>query len=152
MKITEVGKDYVILNCLKDIEKFKDRINDKIHLIELDFKDPTESILKQVINNFPKTRRFIISNFIKFYNIQFKKYLDKKFYVRNLEGDNLLIFFKRNNKILLDLVALTELERMLVFNDLALVLDYIEVINIDKKNFDKHYKILKRWNGNVIIQ
>ena len=138
-RLTVEGRDFVVLTTLENIKKEKAEHSKKIHIIELNFQEPSEEILKEIINSFPETRRYVISNYIKFYNDQFKRYRDKKFYVRNLEGDNLLIFLKRNNKVLLDFTVLNDLEKKLIFEDLRTVLDYIEVVQILKKDFDNHF-------------
>lgn len=150
-RITVEGKDYVTLTE-DNLEDEKSKHNSKVHLIELNFSKPTEELFKKVLDYFPDTRRFVISNFIRFYNSQFKKCKDKKFYVKNLPKDNLLIFFKRNNKVLLDITVLRENEKQIILSDLDLILNYIEVVKINQVDYNKNEKIFKKWRGNVIIE
>lgn len=150
-RMTKINKDYIVLDETNiEIERAKHQ--EKVHLLELQFKEPDEELLKRVLNLFPDTRRFVISDFIRFYNNQFKKFRDKKYYVKNLKGDNLFIFLKRNNKVLLDFTALEDIEKELLFRDLRMILDYIEVVQIARNDYEEHFKTFKSWKGNVIIE
>lgn len=149
-RMTTIGKDYIVLNE-NNIETEKAKHQEKVHLIELQFTEPDEMLLRRVLNLFPETRRFVISDFIRFYNNQFKRYRDKKYYVKNLKGDNLFIFLKRNNKVLLDFTALEDIEKQLIFKDLRMILDYVEVVKISRVDYELHFKVFKTWKGNVII-
>ena len=151
MRLTTVGKDYVVINE-SNLEEEAKKYSKKVHLIELEYTEPTEKLLKQVVELFPETRRFVISNFIRFYNLQFKKFRDKKFYVKNLMGDNIIVFLKKNNKVLLDFTVLKPIEKELILDDLRLILEYVEVIKISESDFQNHEKTLKFWKGNIIIE
>lgn len=147
---TEINKDYIVLDET-NIEIEKAKHPEKVHLIELRFKEPTEEILKKVLNLFPETRRFVVSDFIRFYNHNFKRWRDKKYYVQNLKGANLIIFTKRNNKILLDLTVLRDIERQLIYEDFRMILEYVEVIKISREDYEEYFREIKMWKGNVII-
>lgn len=103
-----------------------------MHLIKLDFSHPTKEKVKTVINHFPHTNRYVVSNNIKFYNYMLKN--NKKYYVENEKGDSLVSFFKKNNKILLNMNNLTNVELQFIMNDIHDVLNNVEVIFIGKKD------------------
>jgi hypothetical protein len=77
----------------------------KIHLIEIAFKEPTLEKIDTVIERFPNTNRFIVYDNVKFYNNAFKNL--KKYYVGNKKGDSLISFFRKNNKVLLNMINLS---------------------------------------------
>ena len=79
MKIARYGEEYCTL-AEDNIDEFVG--NRKMHLIKLAFKDPTEKIIKDVLNLYPNTNRFFISDNIKFYNA-FLKNTQKKYYIEN---------------------------------------------------------------------
>lgn len=149
-RITEPGKDYIIL-CEDNIELERERHEGKVHLIELNFREPDENLVGEVLTLFHETRRYIISNYIRFYNFFFKKFNDRKYYVSNVAGENLIIFFKRNNKVLLDITILDKIEREFILRDLGTILEYLEVIKISKEDYENNLKTFQRWKGNAII-
>ena len=151
MKITKIGEDLVSIN--------EDTINDeklleipRIHLIKLEFKEPTEYKIKGVLELFSSTNRFIIDDNIRIYN-DFLKRTNKKFYVSNKPGTKLISFFRRNNKVLLNINFLSSLEQDFVLCEdiFCDILRNIEVLRMNKTVFNQKRDILQQWSGNVII-
>lgn len=151
MIITRPGQDIisveenVIETCLPDTSK-------KIHIIRLDFEDPTEEKMDVVMNNYPLTNRFVIKDNIKFYNWFFKT-KNKKYYVENPYNVGIFSFFKKNNKILLNFHRIRyDVKKFLikdhVFRD---ILRNLEIIEIDDEIFEDKQQMLSEWNGNVIV-
>jgi hypothetical protein len=150
MKITNIGSDLIRIDedNLYD-EKLKSI--QRVHLIKLAFFNPTEDKVKRVINFYPKTNRFIIDSNIRDYN-GILKWTNKKYYVENIEGVGFVSFFRKNNKVVLNVNRLSTYERQFVLNScFEDVLRNTEVICIDKETFNEKEKILELWNGNVII-
>lgn len=150
MKITQIGSDYVRINemnladpMLKDIAR--------IHIIKLDFREPTVEMVQYVLDTFESTNRFVVDNNIKFYNAILKN-TNKKYYVANTEEDKLITFFKRNNKVLLDCNKLSPLEKAFVFS-VALddVLANTEVMIVSEKIYRNHPAPFNAWSGNLIL-
>jgi len=126
----------------------------KIHLIRLDFESPDVPKMETVIRLFKKTNRFIIdTSNIKFYNYYFKQ-TNLKYYVINTTKyyAGIVSFFKRNNKILLDIPTLNPIEKSFVLNSLYDILSNTEVVIIDRVDYDKCIDIFDPWRGNVIIR
>jgi hypothetical protein len=95
MRTTDIGTDYVRID--------EDSINsflgvERVHIIELLFFKPTERKIKKVLQLYPKTNRYVISDNIRTYNYILKS-TSKKYYVMNIQGAQLITFFKKNNKI-----------------------------------------------------
>lgn len=148
MKIAHIGNDYCIINE-DNIEEFVS--SPKMHLIKMDFENPTETLIKKVLNLYPSTNRFIVSDNIRVYNYALKD-TTKKYYVENRKGDGLITFFKRNNKCVLNFENLTLTEREFVFsNILEDVLCNVEAIIMHKKDFINRKFILEQWSGNVLM-
>lgn len=151
MRITTIGSDYIRVNERNyNSEVFK-KIS-RIHLIKLDFIDPTYVIVRNIIKMFPRTNRFVIEDHIREYNSILKK-TEKKYYVMNKKGSDIISFFRKNNKILLNLMNLSKEERDFflmdgIFDD---VLRNTEVIALSKKIYDEKIEILDTWRGNVIV-
>jgi hypothetical protein len=106
-----------------------------------------------VVNTFKKTNRYIIDNeHIRFYNYFFKR-TNLKYYVINTNEyfTGLISFFKRNNKVLLDITKLNKKDEIFVFNNLFDVLSNTEVIIINKKDYQNNINTFKVWNGNIIL-
>jgi hypothetical protein len=150
MKITRTGSDFIVINednlydeSLKNIPR--------IHLIKLKFSSPSEDKVRKVISLYPKTNRFVIDDNIREYN-GILKWTNKKYYVENTEGSNIITFFRKNNKILLNFLRLSPHEKQFIlyqcFED---ALRNVEVIMIDKDILEEKEEILKIWNGNVIV-
>ncbi len=151
MRISVIGKDYIKID--------ENNINDeklismsKIHIIKLQFKDVNETNIKKVIRNFPNTNRFVISDNIREYNLLLKQY-SKKFYVENVVNTPFISFFRKNNKVLLNLSCLRGFERDFVLQESIFVdiLKNLEIVQINKGDFDVMLPLFESWNGNVII-
>jgi hypothetical protein len=99
MKITRIGKDYITINE-QNVPTTDERRNDKIHLIKLNFEEPTKEKILFVVDTFQKTNRYVISNNIRVYN-DVLKHTGKKYYIENRTGVNLISYLRKNNKILL---------------------------------------------------
>ena len=150
-RLTIVGTDYIVLDE-DNVEKEREAHEGKVHLIELRFREPEERLVKRVVDLFPETRRYVISDYIRFYNLFFKGLRDKKYYVQNTVGENLFIFLKRNNKVLLNFNVMRQVERELVLEDLRTILDYVEVVKVDQEIFEDQKKVFRPWKGNVIVE
>jgi len=150
MKLTVIGQDVIVVNetNLKD-EKL---INiPRVHLIEMAFEDPTKEKLDAVFALYPKTNRYIIADNIRFYNGILKN-TAKKYYVKNTKGIGLISFFRKNNKVLLDITSLEDNERKLILGPLLSdVLKNIEVIKLSQEDFNSCKAVLETWDGNVIV-
>jgi hypothetical protein len=151
MRITSKGSDYIVIN--------EESINDKdlqaiprVHLIKLDFEKPTETKVRMVLNLFPKTNRYVIENNIKQYN-NILKYTNKKYYVENTIGANVITFFKKNNKVIVNFNNFTDIEREFLLDGSTFsdVLKNTEVVIIDQDGYEKFRYVLENWSGNVII-
>ena len=152
IKITKPGSDIIVITD----QDFNNNIKkeDKVHLIRLAFETPTVEKMNWVIDAFHKTHRFVIdSEHIRFYNGFFKR-TNKKYYVINDNTTNGLIsFFKKNNKVLLDVTALTEFDRLYVLNvAFTDILRNTEVIIISKNDYEQHLEELNMYNGNCVIE
>lgn len=71
----------------------------------------------------------------------------------NSEGSEIISFFRKNNKVLLNFLNLSKEERDFflmdgIFED---VLKNTEVIAMTKKMHDEKIQVLDKWKGNVII-
>ena len=151
MIITSVGTDYIELNennlYNKDLQQIP-----RVHLIKLNFNEPTENKIKKVLSLFPKTNRFVIENNIKIYNFILRG-TSKKYYVSNIIDTDMVSFFRKNNKILVNFNYFGSINRMYylqddIFEDL---LKNVEVIDINEDIFNEKADILEYWRGNVII-
>lgn len=149
MKITEIGSDYVKVDE-DTIDKFLKV--ERVHIIELLFFKPTENKVKRVLDLYPKTNRFVISDNIRTYNYILKG-TSKKYYVMNIPGAQLITFFKKNNKVLVNFNNLSVYEQQfLLMNDVfGDVLRNTEVIMIDQEIYEEKKSFLESWSGNVII-
>jgi hypothetical protein len=151
MRITTIGSDYIRV----DEENYDSDSFQKIprvHLIKLDFAIPTYDLVNQVMHLFPMTNRFVIEDNIREYNSILRR-TEKKYYVMNKTKADIISFFRKNNKILMNLMNLTKEERDFflmegVFEDL---LRNTEVIAVSKKIYDEKLEVLDKWKGNVII-
>lgn len=151
IKLTKPGSDIIVITD-QDFNNNK-QVEDKVHLIRLAFENPTIDKMNWVIDTFYKTHRFVIdSEHIRFYNGFFKR-TNKKYYVINDKTtDGLISFFKKNNKVLLDVTVLSEFDRMYVLNvAFADILRNTEVIIISKNDYAEHLEELNMYNGNCII-
>ena len=151
MRITKVGSDYISLNE-ENFADTKFQNIQRVHLIKLDFQEPTRILINRVLNLFPKTNRFVIEDNIREYNSILKR-TSKKYYVMNKSGADIISFFRKNNKILLNFNNLSKEEKDFflmegIFDD---VLKNTEVIAISKEMHDTKMEVLDKWKGNVII-
>jgi len=123
----------------------------RIHLIKLDFKEPTLEKVEFVLNTFKSTNRFVIDNNIRFYN-DILRNTNKKYYISNTEADKIITFFKRNNKVILDTTRLSVLEKAFVFSvALEDVLSNTEVIIVGQKYYRENPGPYNNWSGNLIL-
>ena len=151
MRITAIGSDYIGVNEENYDSNSFQKIP-RVHLIKLDFAIPTYELVNQVMYLFPKTNRFVIEDNIREYNSILRR-TEKKYYVMNKKGTDIISFFRKNNKILLNIMNLSKEERDFflmegIFEDL---LRNTEVIAISKKIYDEKIEVLDKWKGNVII-
>jgi len=150
MKITVCGSDHIIVNE-ENLKDEKMLAIPRVHLIEMAFTDPTKEKIDAVLALYPKTNRFIISDNIRIYNTILKE-TSKKYYVKNTTGIGLITFFRKINKVLLDITALSDTEKTLILDTLLPdILRNVEVIKISKEDFDRYKTILDPWDGNVIV-
>lgn len=150
MKITKMGTDYICINELTMADEHVTSIP-RIHIIKLDFKDPTEEKVEFVLSTFSSTNRFVIDDNIRFYNNILKR-TNKKYYISNTENDRLITFFKRNNKVLLDVTKLNPMEKAFVFSiSLQDVLYNTEVMIVKENDYRENTEIFNKWSGNLII-
>lgn len=152
MKLTEIGKEYVVLNeeNIKDCNILE---IPKIHLIKLAFDVPTKEKIEATLQLFPKTNRFIIDREIKTYN-DVLKYSTKKFYVENRYGASVISFFRKNNKVLVNFNKLRMPERLFLLsaNVLPDLLFNVEVVQMNRSDFEDVKNYLDVWSGNVILE
>jgi hypothetical protein len=151
MRITAIGSDYIGVNE-ENYDSNKFQKIPRVHLIKLDFAMPTYELINQVLHLFPMTNRFVIEDNIREYNSILRR-TEKKYYVMNKKKADIISFFRKNNKILLNLMNLSKEERDFflmegVFEDL---LRNTEVIAVSKKIYDEKMEVLDKWKGNVII-
>jgi hypothetical protein len=150
MKITKMGTDYVRINEVTMGNELITSIP-RIHIIKLDFKEPTKEKVDYVLSTFKSTNRFVIDDNIRFYNNMLRD-TNKKYYIANTVEDRLITFFKRNNKVLLDTTILNPLEKAFVFSvALEDVLFNTEVMIVNSKNYKENPEPFNNWSGNLIL-
>ena len=150
MKITKMGSDYIRITELNMADAALLEIP-RIHIIKLDFMEPTIEKVDYVLNTFGRTNRFVVDRNIKFYN-DILRGTNKKYYVANTLNDRLITFFKRNNKVLLDTTSLNPLEKAFVFSvALEDVLSNTEVVIVSEKNYKSNPAPFNNWSGNLIL-
>jgi len=152
IKLTKMGTDYVTISE-ENIDDPALQAISKIHIIKLDFINPTREIINSIMMLYPKTNRYIISDNIRIYN-SILKMTAKKYYVENNEIDGLITFLRKNNKIFINVNKLTEHDKWFILDDVILadLLNNIEVIQLSRYDFNLFEHILIKWNGNVIIE
>lgn len=151
MRITKIGSDYIVVNEENYDSNEYQKIH-RVHLIKFDFAMPTFDLVNQVLHLFPKTNRFVIDDNIREYNSILRN-TEKKYYVMNKKDADIISFFRKNNKVLMNLMNLSKEERDFflmqgIFED---VLKNIEVIAMSKKIYDEKIEILDKWKGNCLI-
>lgn len=151
MRITKIGTDYIRVDE-DNIDDERLLKIDRVHLIKLDFFKPTETKIKKVISLYPKTMRYVIENNIKTYNYILKN-TNKKYYIENPVGSNVITFFKKNNKVLVNFNNFTQFEKQFLLSESTFidVLKNTEVIMVNKEVFDQKKDALEKWSGNVIV-
>jgi hypothetical protein len=102
----------------------------------LDFIEPSEDKINEVIENFPSTNRFIISNNIKYYNDALRG--RKKYYVMNTSYMDLVTFFKRNNKVILNVHNLKDFEYDFILKNPNDILRNLECIMMKKTEYNQN--------------
>jgi hypothetical protein len=160
MRVAEQGKNYAVIRSVEDLPRPAEG-ESKFHLIKLELEDPTEEQVNRVFQEYPETKRFIVNAYIRFYNGIFKRERTRKFYVENRKDDNLFVYFKKNNKIAVNLDNLRPVEFELLADDLFLVLNYVEVVVATAKAWKRLYElkgekvteeIIRNWKGNVVFE
>ena len=151
MLITRIGSDFITIN--------EDNLNDeslvgitRVHLIKMNFTNPTNSKINKVLELYPRTNRYIIENNIRIYNYILRS-TSKKYYIENSVGVDLITFFRKNNKVLLNFLNLRIQERDFLLMDIVFkdLLRNIEVLYIDNNIYVDKKEMLDLWNGNVIM-
>ncbi len=153
MKIAEKGRDFIELtesNVIRLATEFNGR---KVHIIKLNLMEPTAEKIVSIIENFPNTKRYVIENNIKIYN-DILKVTGRKYYIENATGCELIHFFRKHNKILLNFNNLRRDEQVFLMNKHVLVdlLMWVEVMIAPQYLYDKFQDILNDWSGNLIIE
>lgn len=158
MIITVPGKDIITINDSDinelDIENWNvEPYEKKIHLIKVEIANPTEQKLDFILEKYPHTNRFVISDNVRFYNWFFRK-CEKKYYVQNNYNSQIISFFKKNNKILLNFNKLDyDTKKFALKNSIFKdILRNLEILQLNEEDFNKRKSILLNWNGNVIVE
>jgi len=129
-------------------------LDSKVHIIRLDFDSPNDTKMRWVIDKFYQTNRFVVDlQNIKYYNFYLKR-TNYKYYVinTNVLWNGIISFYKRNNKVLLDITKLTQPEQEFVLSvALEDILNNTEVILLKKEQYVQYSDIIKKWKGNCII-
>lgn len=146
--MTRLGTDYI---CVSEDNVTEYISLPRVHIIKMKFFNPTEDKIKKVLYEYPKTRRFVIEDNIRVYNQALKR-TNKKFYVENVNGTGFISFFRKNNKVLLNVTKLSTFEKQFALNIcLEDILRNIEVIQLEEEDFNEYKEIFEKWSGNVII-
>lgn len=151
MKITVMNEDFVTITE-QNLNDLTENPEKKIHLIKLNFTEPTKEKVLSVINTFTKTNRYVISNNIKIYN-DILKTTGKKYYIENEKNTNLISYLRKNNKILINFNNLRQNELDLLLDEKILLdlLRNVEVIMIQSSIYEKYNTIFNSWDGNIIL-
>lgn len=151
MKITVMNEDFVTITE-QNLNDLSENLEKKIHLIKLNFTEPTKEKILSVINTFTKTNRYVISNNIKIYN-DILKTTGKKYYIENEKNTNLISYLRKNNKILINFNNLRQNELDLLLDEKILLdlLRNVEVIMIQSSIYEKYNTIFNSWDGNIIL-
>jgi hypothetical protein len=136
----DIGSDYIEINE-DNITDFVEK--EKIHLIKMNFEEPTEELIMKTLELYPNTNRFVISNNIKLYNDVLKN-TPKKYYIENTENTKIITFFKKNNKVLFNFNNVNKkVKEFLLDNFLFDILKNVEVIVIDKNSYINKETVLQ---------
>jgi hypothetical protein len=154
-KVAIPGKDVLVIE--EKNQHLTEEDGHKVHLIKFGFRDDspeTVESVKNVLENFPSTNRFIVDNYIRMYNSILKDIPGKKYYVQNYNGNKKLIsFFRKNNKVVFSFPSLTE-EHVDFFMDRVVFKDLlfnVEVIIMDDFQYSGLKYYLNNWEGNIIL-
>jgi len=152
MKITQKGTDYITIND-ENINDNSLKTISRVHLIGLNFNDPTSDKIQKVMDIWDKTNRFVVYNNIKIYNNLLKE-TAKKYYIGNNQGDKLISFMRRNNKVLLNFLNLNSFDFQYLFSSSEVLIDVlrnVEVVEVAKTHYNIFKEHFENWSGNVII-
>lgn len=168
MRFTVEGKE--LLKISEDNLGNLPEVDGKVHLIELDFRVNQENyneirkIVWTIFNTYKSTKRYIVYGYedeVKYWNkifktlkSQYRRYkwvFYKKFYIANVEDSNLFYFFKRHNKVLLNIRILSEETLKCVEQGLEGILAFTEIIKGNAEFYERNKDLLLDWNGNYII-
>lgn len=128
-------------------------IERKVHLVKIDFAEPTIEKLEYLMDVLPKTNRFIVSDNIKFYNDFFRN-TRKKYYVENTlkDNNNLISFLRRNNKVLINFNKVDNYTKTFLLDCLLEdILRNVEIIKISTYLFNIYHPQFENWSGNVVV-
>lgn len=151
--ITVPGKDIIVVN---ERTMAEDKTYDyKVHLVRLSFESPNDDKMQWVVQTFRKTNRYVVDiGHIRYYNYYLKR-TNFKYYIINTPSTwrGLVTFFKRNNKVLLDLTKLSLFERQFVLQvSLKDVLSNVEVLLMDREDYNEHIETFTQWKGDIILK
>lgn len=151
MKFTIPGKDVIKVTEEDYLNDEIYKSDSKIHLIKFGFTNPTFEKVKWVLDSYTYTNRFIVSDNVRIYN-NFLKSTNKKYYIENNEGDPIISFFKKNNKVILNFFKL-DIPTLKYIMDVCLedVLYNVEIIYINDEMYKAKKNVIDLWKGNVII-
>lgn len=149
MKIAKLGTDYIVLD---ESNYQQESPQNKVHIIKLNFVNPSSDVIDDVLKKFQSTNRYVISDNIRFYN-NILKNTSKKYYVENNQYDSnhIITFLRRNNKILLNFNNLNSSVKSFLFENLQDVLNNVEVCRSYSEEYLKHKEIFDKWSGNLIL-
>ena len=148
MKIARYGTEYC---CIDESNMDEFVYVPKMHLIKLDFLEPTRKKVLDVLNLYPSTKRFFFSDHIKIYN-DILRTTDKKYYIENTEHDGLITFFKRNNKCILNFSKLKPREKSFALEFILTdILFNTEVIILNEEDLKFYLDVISNWQGNVLL-
>jgi len=149
MNFTKLNTDLIIVT---EADLTKSPLDKKVHLIKFKFEDPTEEKVLEILRLYPDTNRFIVGNYVKEYNAILRD-KGKKYYIQNTLGrTGLISLMRKNNKVMLSVPSLVKEEKSFVLKyALGDVLRNLEIIMIDKKDFEKVSDNFRTWSGNVVL-
>lgn len=119
--------------------------------MKLNFECPTKDKLNYVLNTYKETYRYIVDNYIKFYNEYFKEN-HKKYYVENTTKDGIVTFFKRNNKTCFNFTVLNQNMKLFCYQNIFEILNNTEVVVVNEDIFEILELNLRKWHGDVILK
>lgn len=152
MKLTEIGRDLIVITEADLGPECISETDNKIHLIKFAFESPTAEKVLTIIGKFPSTNRFIISDHIKIYN-DILKTTAKKYYIQNrVNQDGLISFFRKNNKVFLSIPSLLYEDASFVLGHaLDDILKNLEIIMIEQEDYERNIDSFRYWKGNVVL-